>query len=364
MPPSDAPQIELLHDQPPPQGRVIRITDGLLWTRLPLPFRLNHVNVWFLGEDDGWTVIDSGCDTTIIRQTWEALLDKPLKRRKLVRHVATHGHTDHIGLSGWLTERFDMPYISTLTEWMAPQVRLMEGPGDHRNETEKHLRELGCGNDVIERLKNDRTWAGSLIYPMPSTFERIRNDDEITFGGRRWRVITAGGHAAEHASFFCADEGILIAGDQILPTISPMIGVFSQEPFGNPLADYLASMDRFRELPEDTVVLPSHGLPFTGLHTRIDQLVDHHHARLDLLESLMERPATGMELAAGLFPKAVNEGHARLALAETVAHINYLVAEGRAERGWDRQGLLRFTSVAAKRAPRAIGTARRARRAR
>ena len=340
--------IEMLYEQPPAGGKVIKVADGLLWGRLPLPFRLNHVNVWFLKENDGWTVVDSGCDTAEIRANWETLLKSALGGKPLVRHVATHGHTDHIGLSGWLVKRFHMPFVSTLVEWLTPQVRVLEGQGGLRPEVETHLKSLACGDEMIDRLKRDRHWAGALIYPMPASLQRIRNTEEIVFGGRTWRVITAGGHAAEHASFYCASDNILIAGDQILPRISPMIGVWSEQPDANPLLEYMTSLDRFRALPEDTLVLPSHGLPFMGLHRRIDQLQEHHRERLALLENLMDKPRNGMELATGLFKKAVHEGHARLALAETLAHINYLLADKRASRTTDKKGLLMFSRLSGK----------------
>ena len=351
--------IEILHEQPPAGGKVIKVADGLLWGRLPLPFRLNHVNVWFLKEANGWTAVDSGCDTEEIRANWETLLKAALGGKPLVRHVATHGHTDHIGLSGWLVERFDIPFVSTLTEWLMPQVRVLEGQGGLRPEVERHLKSLACGDEMIDRLKRDRHWAGALIYPMPASLERIRNGEDVTFGGRSWRVITAGGHASEHASFYCASDNILIAGDQILPRISPMIGVWSEQPHANPLAEYLTSLDRFRALPEDVLVLPSHGLPFMGLHRRIDQLQEHHRERLALLEDLMDVPRTGMELAAGLFKKAVHEGHARLALAETLAHINYLIADNRAVNIVAQNGLLMFSRATGK-AATAGGKAKKA----
>jgi glyoxylase-like metal-dependent hydrolase (beta-lactamase superfamily II) len=203
---------------------------------------------------------------------------------------------------------------------------------------------------------------------MPSCFERVRDGDQIAFGGRKWRVITAGGHAAEHASFYCEEESILIAGDQILPTISPMIGVWSEQPDANPLAEYLASLARFEKLlPPDTLVLPGHGLPFTGLHLRLDQLVEHHGQRLAYLEQQMGAAGTGMELAGALFKKAVNEGHARLALAETVAHLNLLIAQGRAERLEHHDGVWRYQraqAVTHKSKPARAGKAKVAARAR
>ena len=349
MPAKTDGQIRTLHDAPPESGTVTKVADGILWARLPLPFRLNHVNVWFLEEPDGWTAIDSGADTPETRAIWETLFKKPLSNRPLVRHIATHGHTDHIGLSGWLVERFDMPFVSTLIEWLAPQVRRTEASSpDYQRHAERYLRQLGCGEAVVEGFRDDRHWAGALLHPMPPGLLRIRDGETIGFGGRQWRVITAGGHASEHASFYCQAEKLLIAGDQVLPTISPMIGVWTSEPESNPLAEYLASLELFRTLPQDTIVLPSHGLPFTGLHARIDQLTQHHEQRLDFLHGLLTGKTSAFDLTAGLFPKAVGEGHARLALAEAVAHINHLVEAGRAVKVSDAKGVFRYGQAAAR----------------
>jgi glyoxylase-like metal-dependent hydrolase (beta-lactamase superfamily II) len=147
-----------------------------------------------------------------------------------------------------------------------------------------------------------------------------------------WTTLVNGGHAEEHASFFSAADRTLIAGDQILSKISPVVGVFTSQPWGDPLGDYLASLKRMATLPADTLVLPSHGLPFHGLHTRIAQLEAHHEKRLAALYGFMTTPQTGVELAKQLFAEAVARGQLFMAMAETLAHANYLVARGQARR--------------------------------
>ncbi len=325
--------IRYTHEHAPEGAATIELAPGILWARLPLPFRLNHVNVWLVDDGDGWTLIDTGASTAVARDIWEALFAGPLKGRRINRLIATHGHTDHVGLAGWLVDRCGgVPFVSTMIEWLSATVRITESRAPMRPEVQRFLAGHGCDSATIDAFRADREKTHALLGDMPATMQRLRPGQTIRFGRRDWRVIIAGGHAVEHASFYCEAEKLLIAGDQILSKISPMVGVFPGEPKADPLSDYLASLEAFRTLPAEAYVLPSHGLPFHGLHKRIDQLAAHHAVRLETLAGLMERPAIAMELTNGLFAKAVKEGQGRNALAETLAHAHRLVSEGRARR--------------------------------
>lgn len=335
--------IRYIHEMHPKGAETIEIAPGILWARIPLPFRLNHVNVWLIREADGWTVIDTGTSDDAAREVWDALLAGPLSGSKIVRLIATHGHTDHVGLAGWLSDRFDTPpYLITLTEWLSAQMRVEEARTPLGTHALKFLELHGCDPDTVRSFGDDRRRTLAYMGEMPHAITRLRNGATVRFGGRDWQVMVCGGHAAAHASFWCADEGILIAGDQVLSKISPMIGVTWGEPEANPLAEYLASLDRFRALPGDPLVLPSHGLPFLGLHARVNELADHHELRLASLHALMATPSTGMQLAHGLFPKPVAEGQGRHAVAETLAHAHLLVDRGIARRTYDADGRILF----------------------
>lgn len=323
-------QLRYVTEAPPRGADTIEIAPGVLWARLPLPFRLNHINVWLLREDDGWTLVDTGAATAETKAIWETLLKKPLCSARVNRLIATHGHTDHVGLAGWLVGRTGARFASTLVEWLAPQVRLSESQGPLHPETLRFMESHGCDAETIDAFRDDRKRTHALLGVMPGSIERLRDGDVIEIGGREWRIIVCGGHAQEHASFWCEADKILIAGDQVLSKISPMIGVFSGEPWADPLSEYLASLDRLRALPSDALVLPSHGLPFQGLHARLSQLAHHHEVRLDHLARLMDVPKNAMLLTHGLFPKAVAEGQGRHALSETIAHANHLISRGRA----------------------------------
>lgn len=335
--------ISYLFEGHPKGAETFEVAPGILWARVPLPFRLNHVNVWLIRESDGWTLIDTGTANPEARAVWDELLAGVLSGAPIVRLIATHGHTDHVGLHGWLYERSGgAPYHITMVEWLSATVRIDEARSPMRPENLKFLNMHGCDPETVEGFADERRRTHAQMVPLPPAIQRLRDGQRLRFGGREWEVIVCGGHAAEHASFWCAEERLLIAGDQILSKISPMIGVFPTEPEADPLSEYLASLDRFRELPAGGVVLPSHGLPFRGLHARVEELAHHHELRLAALADLMAQPSNAMQLARGLFPKPCAEGQSRHAFAETLAHAHNLVRHGRAERRQDGAGRLVF----------------------
>jgi glyoxylase-like metal-dependent hydrolase (beta-lactamase superfamily II) len=329
-------EIKYLFDTPPEPGATRDLLPGLTWVRVPLPFVLNHVNCWLLDDatgDGSMTLIDTGADKPETRALWDELLTNLPPGKKLTRLIGTHGHPDHIGLAGWLVDKLGIPLHMTLAEWLAPQVWREEGMNAMRPATRAFFLSHGVTEDAVTAMDKAREQAPFRNYPLPANFVRLRDGETITFGCRTWQILVNGGHADEHASFYCKKDGILIAGDQILSRISPVVGVFPSQPLSDPLADYLKSLVRLRKLPADTIVLPSHGLPFHGLHTRIDQLSSHHKARLDALWELMAKPAHGIELAHGLFPKAMAaKGQTVMALAETLAHAHHLMTLKRAKR--------------------------------
>jgi glyoxylase-like metal-dependent hydrolase (beta-lactamase superfamily II) len=156
-------------------------------------------------------------------------------------------------------------------------------------------------------------------------------------------VIIGEGHAPEHACLYCAEAGVLIAGDQILPRISPNISVQTYEPDGDPLARYLASLKKLRTaLPSDILVLPSHNLPFYGAHERIDELAAHHHARCDEVVTACARPSSAADLLPVLFRRVLDRHQMGFALGEALAHLHYLKGLGALTRNPGQDGVDRF----------------------
>jgi glyoxylase-like metal-dependent hydrolase (beta-lactamase superfamily II) len=346
-------EIKYLFDAPPEPGTTRELLPGLTWVRVPLPFVLNHVNCWLLDDAtadgshaDSMTLIDTGADKPETRELWDQLLLSLPPAKKITRLIGTHGHPDHIGLAGWFVDKLAIPLHMTLAEWLAPQVWREEGMNGMRPSTRAFYLSHGLSEGATLAMDKAREQAPFRNYPLPANFVRLRDGETTAFGGRTWQILVNGGHADEHASFHCEKDGILIAGDQILSRITPVVGVFPSQPLSDPLADYLKSLVRLRKLPADTIVLPSHGLPFRGLHTRIDQLAGHHKARLDALWDLMGKPAHGIELAHGLFPKAMAaKGQTVMALAETLAHAHHLITTKRAKRLVGTDGGVTFVRV-------------------
>ncbi len=321
-------RLDFQWDAPPAPGEVIVVAPGILWARLPLPFRLNHVNVWLLEDDDGWTVIDTGCATPEILDLWEKLLAGPMGGRPVVRVIATHGHVDHIGLSGWMVDRFGSQFIGTFAEWMWARVsHTHDMPGSsaaHRD----YLVNNGLEPSDAEELVSNRRGFIDLSTPLPGVISEIRDGDVVRFARRDWRVIVTGGHAFEHASFHDAESGILIAGDHLLPRISPVIAVYEMMPAADPLGDYLASFGKFDAVGDDTLVLPSHDMPYRGIRERIRQLERHHIERLDAVVAYLKEPCSALDLSRKMFPKVEGLANLGFALGETLAHVNYLVRVG------------------------------------
>ena len=147
--------------------------------------------------------------------------------------------------------------------------------------------------------------------------------------------------ADEHASFWCADDAILIAGDQILSHMTPSVIVPAAQPEANPMKEYLDALTRLEALSPDTLVLPSHGLPFHGLHTRLAQLREHHQARLDDVASVVTGKTTAFAIAQEVFPRVLY-ANPRQAFGESLAHLNMLASIGRLTRDVDTAGAISF----------------------
>ena len=312
----------------PPPGEAREVAPGILWARLPLPFLLNHVNVWLIEEDNGWTVIDTGCVTPDIMTTWSRLLAGPMRGLPVVRVIATHGHVDYIGLTGWMVERFDADFLGTFAEWVWARISHTRDVPGSSPAHETYLARNGFDDAAVAQQVSTRHRFMDLATPLPGWISEIRNGEVVEFGGRNWEVIVTRGHAFEHASFYDPVGKVLIAGDHLLPKISPAIAVYEMMPKGDPLGDYLASFPQFDRVADDALLLPSHGSPYVGIRTRIRELREHHRRRLDDTATFLRKPRNAADLARKMFPHVEGPENTGFALGETLAHVNYLVRRG------------------------------------
>lgn len=318
----------------PETGTAVELADGVLWLRVPLPMRLDHVNVYALDDGDGWTIVDSGLDAPVCRAAWDAALAGVLANRPVRRVVVTHHHADHIGLAGWFRTALDAELWTTRTAWLFARMLHLDVQAEPSAEAIAFWTAAGMDPAVLERRRQERPFNFSdRMAPLPPGFRGLREGDVFRAGGRGWDVRLGGGHAPDHITLWSRDCNLVIGGDQLLPRISPNLGVYPTEPMADPVGEWLEASRRLavHARPEH-LVLPGHKLPYTGLPLRMRQLIENHVSALERLETHLSRPHTAVECFGVLFGRAIGEAEYGLALGEAVAHVNHLWLAGRLRR--------------------------------
>ncbi|MEO1137967.1 MAG: MBL fold metallo-hydrolase [Pseudomonadota bacterium] len=331
---SDGGKIRTPWDMPPDQGAAIEVAPGVFWLRLPLPMALDHVNVYALDEGESWTIVDTGIRSKRSVALWEEILSGPLGGKPVSRVILTHHHPDHIGMAGWLMDRFDAELVMTRTSYLMARMLILDIEERPTPQAVTFWTRAGMKPEIIDARKNDRPYNfGDICAPIPVGYTRVKQDDVLHVGGRAWQVHIGNGHAPEHLTLWSQDDNLVIAGDQIISSISPNIGVYPTEPEADPVADWLEACERLSALAKPNhLVLSGHKLPFTGLPIRMRQLVDNHHGALKRLLAHLEMPKTAGECFAPLFKRNIDGGTYGLALVEAVAHLNHLHQAGQVTR--------------------------------
>lgn len=335
-------RIESVFERLPQPGEAMAVAEGIYWLRMPLPFALDHINLWLIEGERGWTLIDTGIANEETRGHWQEVAQRHFGGRPVERLIVTHFHPDHVGLAGWLTEQWRVPLWMTQSEWLHARMLSLDTSPDMMAEQLAFYRRAGCPPEFLEATRERGPAYASRVSAVPLTYRRLRGGEELDLGGRLWRVIIGRGHAPEHACLHCPELGLLISGDQVLPKISPNVGVYLSEPEADPLSDFLESLRLLEGLPGDTLVLPSHNTPFRGLPVRLRQLREHHEERLNHLLSVLDAPKTAMELAKSLFKRPLDRHQTGFAIGETLAHLHRLRATGSVESWLDQEGRTRF----------------------
>lgn len=340
--PSPRRAVAYLDCDPPAPGHARRIGDRLYWARIPLPMELNHINVWLLDDGDRWTLVDTGMPEQVCRDAWTTLEQEHLGGRPIGRIFVTHDHPDHLGLSPWLAARHGAEvWMSAFGHrWV---LDYLAGSKDERIDrgiafVQSH------GMAVTPQVAKAHSSAGQDWFDAAPPLHHPALDGETMLaGGRSWRLIETDGHCRGHFCLYDGEGEVLISGDQVLPTISPNVSVITDRPEGDPLRDFLDSLARLEaHCADGTLVLPSHGRPFYGLHRRIATVREHHLEQVEVLRAACTEPKTGYELVPVMFGRTLRGFHRFLALGETLAHLHYLWHAGQIARTVDEAGVVRF----------------------
>ncbi len=345
-----------LEDTLPEIGALQEISPGVFWLRMPLPFALDHINLWLLRDcfegREGWTIVDCGIKSEVIQQAWESIFKNHLQGLPIVRVIATHMHPDHIGLAHWLCEKWNVPLWMSMTDflmakWLSSKegglnIGAVSGGGGSADHFYKH----GLTNEEdLEKVRARADHYSNLVPQVPMRFRRVMDGEEVLIGNRQWQAISGYGHCPEHLAFACVKDQMMISGDMMLPRISTNISVYDAEPDADPLGMFLDSIGKFEFLDPKTLVLPSHGKPFQGLHFRIQQLREHHEARLKETFEACKDPATAKDILPVLFHRKLDTHQMTFAMGEAIAHLNYLWRRGKLNRVLDSTGILRFSQA-------------------
>ena len=330
------------HAKPPAAGEKIEVAAGVFWLRMPLPFQLDHINLWLLRDAGGWTIVDTGFATDGVRAVWREVLaglDGPVRRL-----IVTHFHPDHLGLATWLVNETGAELWMTSGEFLTAHAVWNEFGGHGARFMVDQFRQHGLDGERLARFEKRGSGYRMAVPGLPDYHHRLKAGDAVAVDGRKWQVLIGHGHSPEHMALYCAELGVLISGDMLLPKISTNISVFAATPEADSLGWFLESLDELaREIPERTLVLPSHGLPFTGAQARVEELRAHHEDRLRALEEACENvPKSAAGLLDILFQRALDTHQTMFGMGEAIAHLNYLRRAGRLSSTTDADGVIRF----------------------
>ena len=342
-----------LGDTLPAPGRTLEVAPGVRWVRMGLPFALDHINLWLLRDRldgrEGWTVVDCCISREEAKAQWEQVFASELGGLPVLRVIVTHMHPDHIGLAHWLCERWSTPqhecrlWISA-AEYLMARVGVHGTTGFGGDEAAAHFASHGLTDAAsLAKVRERNGYYPNLVPDVPLHYRRLRDGMALRIGEHDWHCIAGFGHSPEHMALSCPALGVLISGDMVLPRISTNVAVYEMEPEADALTLFLGSIDRFRPLTADTLVLPSHGKPFTGLHMRIQQLHDHHRDRLtEVMAVAHEKPVSAYDVLPVLFKRPLDLHQTTFALGESVAHLHRLWHGGQLRRERDAEGIWRF----------------------
>ncbi len=341
--PADRGGLEYPFEAPPAPGRRLQVIPGVHWLRMPLPYKLDHINLYAIDDGEGWAIVDTGACCDSVAAAWREQFAHAPDQRRMTRVLVTHMHPDHVGMAGWLTRKFDVRLWMTRLEYLHCRTIVADTGREAPPDAIEFYRRCGWGAAALEAYLARFGNFGKHIHPLPDSFRRLSDGDELQIGAHTWRVIVGNGHSPEHACLYCPELKLFISGDQVLPRISSNVSVYPLEPEADPMGDWLASLDKLQRLvPDDVLVLPAHNSCFRGLHARLEALRRGQHLALERLLNTLAEPRRATDVFSALFARPVSESDVALlgmATGEALACLNYLLQRGRATRELDAQGV-------------------------
>ncbi len=315
------------------------IYPGIHWLKLPITVEqsnLTHVNVYLIKGTKGYLLVDSGWNTDESFTTFHNyLLKHGLSFLDIKQILITHVHPDHYGMAGRIKQlsgaEIMMHHIEK--DFIRPRYINM-------NEllalTDKALTANGASAKEMEVLRDASLGLENFVVPtLPDT--TLHDGEIIKTGLFTFRVIWTPGHSSGHLCLYEPEKKIFLSGDHILPKITPNVGLHPQS-IENPLGRYIESLQQIKKL-DIKLMLPGHDQPFKNVKTRINEIIKHHNQRnLEILKTLELGAQTAYKIAQEISWgnnntwKNLPPFHKRMAVFETLAHLEMMAAEERVDK--------------------------------
>ncbi len=329
-----------------PNGSLV--PDSVHKIRVPLTGSpLGWVNCYVLQTDEGYALVDCGWDMPDALEALRKGLDeRGIKLEDIRRLILTHNHPDHYGLAGRLVQLAACGVVMHRLDAVHIESRYVN-MGSLQSEMHEWLRIHGApSSEIVDMVKGSEGILSRVNIVNPDI--QVAGGERITGGKLEWEIIWTPGHSVGHICLYERTTKSFLSGDHILNPISPSIGLHAQS-MGNPLSDYLGSLEAIRERDVD-VVLPAHGDEFRGFLERIDELMSHHEARLGEICEIIQRHGSQTAYGTASFMRwrANNPWEnwppfqRRMATTEALAHTELLVSRGRLRRVTSEGGIVRY----------------------
>lgn len=308
---------------------IVQVSENIYQVHIPIPFPLISVNCYLVRDPDGWVMIDTGLQYAPALEAWEAAFRSlDLDEHHISRIYLTHAHPDHYGLAGHFQRLSSAPVYALDQEIRVVPIEWQSG-GEHMHALARFLTKHGTPQDVVEQIRERSLEVLSMVEPQP-VLSPLQEGEEVHLACETYRVIWTPGHANGHLLLHQERDGLVFVGDQVLVKITPNIALWPGLD-ENPLRSYLASLDKLDRL-KISVALPGHRAVIHDVPGRVAELREHHRIRANECSDAAGEGATAYEVCLKVFPRLKSIDDIRMALVETLSHLEYLVGEARLER--------------------------------
>ncbi len=322
-------------DAKPEFGIPMKVEEGIFLLKMPIPYTLDHINLWLLRDADGWTIVDSGFFSEESVLLWNKVLADFCNNEAIQKIIITHFHPDHVGMAQWLAHKTNAPVHMSQIEYLTTQMACQDYSEEQKLVRCQYFERFGVGQEEVIQLQNRIGGYVVGVPEAPISYQRLVDGESIIINHEAWQLLQYSGHSPGHICLYHPERHLLISGDQVLPNISPNISVQFNEPEADPLADYLDSLDNLSTFSNKMLVLPSHGRVFKGLHERLTALKKGHYKSLDQLRRFCQQGRSGLEVIEELYGNCLSLFNLSLATGEAMAHLNYLIKIGDMSRTGD-----------------------------